>query len=243
MRRTSWFVVGLGSAFLWSSLAFAQDAQRPVQVIIGPTGVKVIDPRTGKEVPSVVTKIPTAPPRIAFELEADKKKEPRVVELDLQLDPARGEIRGADIHKATQGHKTDKIEIHQMEFQIVPGPDGKARIIALHAPHGKEHHAGLSTDKNIDLLLREMAELRHDMHEIKQKLGAGGGRPWGMWGPSSGFGWKWNAEEKKEPETKKERGKDKASERDFELERRFEHLLREAEELRREIRKQKERNE
>jgi hypothetical protein len=171
MRNISWFILGIGSALILGTTAsFAQDAPRPpVQVVIGPNGVKVIDPKTGKEVPSVVTKIANAPARIVVELELDKKqKTPGVfeIEFDLQLEQAHKELlRAIQLQKAKEGPKVDKVEIKPMEFKLVPGPDGKAIIVVM-----QRKAEPLSTDKKIDLLLKQVADLRQDVDAIKKKL-------------------------------------------------------------------------
>jgi hypothetical protein len=227
MRTIGWLTVG--SALLCANLAFAQEAPRPVQVIIGPNGVKVIDPHTGKELPSVITRVPSEAPRAQFAV-------------DLPLDAAHKELlRAIQQH---QGNKDEpKLEIRQIELKIVPGPEGKGRVVALQGLRDKERGAGLTTDKKIDLLLKEMSELRHDMHEIKHKLTMGSGQPWphagfgGMWmhmqrkGNMSGPGWK-------HEKGGRDAGKEKSLYRESDMERRFERILREAEELRRELKKQ-----
>lgn len=172
MRNISWFILGIGSALIWGhTVSLAQDAPRPpVQVVIGPGGIKVIDPKTGKEVPSVVTKIPNAPARIQIEFELDKKqKTPGVLEFefDLQLDKGQDLLRAILGQQAKDGPKADKIEIKQLEFKIVPGPDGKAKIVALQLV---QPAPPMSTDKKIDLLLKQMDELRRDVDAIKKKL-------------------------------------------------------------------------
>lgn len=358
MRNISWFILAIGSALIWGNTAsFAQDAPRPpVQVVIGPNGVKVIDPKTGKEVPSVVTRTANVAPRIHFEIDLDKKpsdsahirvgdrlyvhvadtlpnqpikgvykvepsgkvplgaygrvlvagltpeaaearvrehlasiiKNPSVsltwydpiahgeqartdrvtkqekppgvfeLELDLQLQQAHKELlRAIQLQKAKEGPKVDSIEFKQMEFKLVPGPDGKAIIVAM-----QRKAEPLSTDKKIDLLLKQVGELRSDVDAIKKMLDVKPG--------TTGGGWQWyypkaekspdkkpdkatldnlkaieealrNYQDKKGPDKKKEAGKgpDKKTpaNSEAEVERRLERILQEAEELRREIRK------
>jgi glycosyltransferase involved in cell wall biosynthesis len=259
MRNTSWFILGIGSALIWGHTAsFAQDAPRPpVQVVIGPNGIKVIDPKTGKEVPSVVTRIPDAPPRIQIEIALDKKQKTSGVfeiEFDLQLDQAHKELlRAIQVQQAKGSPKVDKIEIKQLEFKIVPGPDGKPQIVTLQLV---KPAPPMSMDKKIDLLLKQMDELRRDVDGIKKKLdGKGPPERFEMRfqlappPPPPGSDKKLDKEardrlnellKKLEGEAKKEAGKGPAKKqpanRDAEIERRLERILQEAEELRREIR-------
>jgi hypothetical protein len=252
MRNIRWYIVGIGSALLWGNLAFAQQAP-PVQVIVGPTGIKVIDPKTGKELPCVVTKVANAQPRIQIELD-----KPGVVELDVQLDAAHKELLRAIMAQKAAEHAR-KLQIQQIELKLIPGPDGKAVVVAAQPGRPGEPAAGMSMDRKIDLLLKQVGELRRDVEDIKRKLDGKPGGPFFEWklspkdkdgiriqfgpgpekkeekGKQSGPNY-----EKKEEKGKKEGGKgQKDGDRDRDLERRFERILQEAEELRREIRKMK----
>jgi len=250
MRNIGWYVVAIGSALLWGNLAVAQQAP-PVQIIVGPDGFRVIDPRTGKELPCVVTKVANAQPRIQVEL-----PRPDVVELDLQIEAAHRELLRAIM--AEKAEQAKRIDIRQIELKLIPGPDGKALIVAAQPGRPSEATAGMSVDKKIDVLLKQVGELRRDVEDIKRKLESRPGGPF--------FEWKLNPKEKDGiriqigpgPEKKEEKGKqsgpnferkeekgkrDERSERDRdhdrEIERRFERILEEAEALRREIRKLK----
>ncbi len=255
MRNTSWFILAIGSALIWGHTAsFAQEAPRPpVQVVIGPGGVKVIDPKTGKEVPSVVTKIPNAPPRFIIEFELDQNPGPDKKALDglKAIEEAARNFKD----KKEAGKKPGTLEDHilrvlefqqgkdgpkQMEFKIVPGPDGKAILVFM-----QKKAEPLSTDKKIDLLLKQVGELRSDVDGIKKKLDAS--RPPRTEGPDKKLDKETLDRAKEymellrkhmEEETKKAgKGPErKAANPDAEIERRLERILREAEELRREIR-------
>jgi hypothetical protein len=292
MRGISGWIVSVGvGVFLTSGWASAQDAVKPaVQVIIGADGsVKVIDPSTGKEINSVVTKVQTAPKADQQRLQAHgqlelarmqlervlraqhlevappqgakkDKKDPKPIEIELQLD-----------FGLPQGGKKDKKEAKpiEIEFHIIPGPDGKLRFIQ--APKAKP--AADTLEKKIDLLLRQMEELRRDVNQLKNKIE--GKKPEvRLWQiipqegkdkkpepprfllkptPSKGElelykeAIEKNMEEllkklKAESRDKAKRAAEKERppvDRNAELEQRIERILREAEELRREISKKK----
>jgi hypothetical protein len=219
MRDISWLILAIGSALIWSYTAsFAQDAPPPpVQVIIGPDGVKVIvkviDLKTGKEVPSVVTKTPSEEKEakdhafrgvdkkspIATNKYIDELLLPFLLQEKLLL-----EKYGDDHPEVKEVRSRIKVVREYLEksgVQLSPAEP-------------------LSADKKLDLLLKNMDELRKDVEAIKKKL------------------------DSKEPPAKIDLPPlpslppppQKPANREAELERRLERMLREAEELRREIR-------
>jgi hypothetical protein len=252
MRNITWFILGIGSALIWGHTAsFAQDAPRPIQVIIGPDGVKVIDPKTGKEVPSVVTRIPDAPPTILIELDVKPAPDKKTVENLRAIEEALRDykdkkdagIKASEVLPQVQA-ELERLLAKDGQFKILIGPDGKAKIIVQHKAEP------LSTDKKIDLLLKQVAELHHDVDAIKKKLDikpttTGGPRGWGDRGPKQQGLDKETLDrakayfDKLAAETNNaSKGADKKqpASPDAEIERRLERILREAEELRREIR-------
>jgi len=122
MRSISWLIFSLGlGVFLSSGSAGAQDAVKPsVQVVIGPDGsVKVIDPKTGKEVPSVVTKLPAKPAAAPAK------------ELQIHLELAHFELE-----KLLNAHAKQKKDAKdgpavpfRIELEFVPTTGGEPKVI------------------------------------------------------------------------------------------------------------------
>jgi hypothetical protein len=267
MRSISSLWFGIGLVLLQPcTWAEAQDTPRPaVQVIVGPNGdIRVFDPKTGKEIASVVTKVQTQ-------------------RAQGQLERARFELEGLLLDgqrvQRVQGEKAEPKKEKagkplELEFNFGPGP-GKPLVLTLQAPP-----AAGSLEKKVDLILKNLDELRRDVNQLKSKL-EGKKVEVELWRvvpipakdgkdkdkrpdapriqikPAPGQ----KLEKQVEPELRKvledllkrrieeatekarkappERRPEPRPDRNAELERRLERILREAEELRREILKSK----
>lgn len=257
----------MGVLVSWAP-AQAQDAPKPaVQVIIGADGsVKVIDPKTGKEISSVVTRVGSQSLQRNLE-EMRKAIEKYAVETE------KGER--VDVWKSFEKYVAPdgvpfKIELFDLQ------DDNKPRIILVEkkgfekkkeAEKKKEpaRPQPKSLDEKVDLILKQLDELRRDVNQIKGRLdgkpadsiriwGSGDmrkGPPWRGFGPPKMDDIPWKALEGKLDAEQIERikamirkvgaeeRKEKPANPTAELERHLERLLREAEELRREIQKRK----
>ncbi len=230
MRNIRVFIVSVGlTILLTSSWAAAQDAAKPVvQVIIGADGsVKVIDPKTGKDLPSVVTKVaPQAPARL---------------EAQMELLFARDALQQALVQaeKAAKGRKGDAKQeqrIIELEFRIQGHAEKPATL-----------------DQKVDRLLQEMAELRRDVNQLKSKLDSKmqGNKGQDAPPPPPGekklkFRFEFDQESAKALEELRKKAVEaakknepRAGDRNAELDRILERMIREVEELRQEIRKSK----
>lgn len=213
MRSISWSVVGICLAwFVGQSASFAQDAPYPpVQVILGPAGVKVIDPRTCRELPSVVTRLPQAGQRAPAESGQTKKsKKPAGFELDVEIEEQSAPQQGSQ-------------------------------------QHGSGQQGSMSVDRKLDMLLRQTGELRREMDFILKKLHGNMAQKHPEWrieiAPESSKEadallkalMKAMNEQRPERITGKPSPPKTRSEIEADIERRYERILRDAEELRREI--------
>ena len=119
-----------------------QESPRPaVQVIVGADGkVKVIDPKTGKDVPSVVVRVKQISPDTENPMDQAK----------LRLEHLLKQLNGKPI---------------QLHFN---GKPGEGVIVLQTAPTKPAPPATL--DQKVDRLLAEMAELRKDVNQLKSKI-------------------------------------------------------------------------
>jgi hypothetical protein len=181
MRNIRWFVLGVSLAVAGG--AWAQDApQTKLKVLIDRDGnFRVFDAGTGKELPAQIQKTDGQPERKqdgdnrrnGDEKRRDEDQKRRDLEkarrdAEKALEEARREIE-----KLLQDQKKDpKAEPKR--------GDGKQKVIELELRDiiiDKEKKPGqpLTTDQKLDLILKQMAELRRDVDQIKQQLGGRGG--------------------------------------------------------------------
>jgi hypothetical protein len=183
MRKFRWFFLGIALIILLPVSLEAQGTPQSVQVVVGADGsIKVIDPKTGCEVPSVVTRTQVQPPvgvipkeqadmiRLYYEqLQPKKEKDDAakkaVEELDKarkQLDKLLKESKKESKKDETKKDEIRKIEVKELELEIQRGPDGEFRIIRVQRP-GK----AITLEQKVDRLLEEMAALRKDVNQLK----------------------------------------------------------------------------
>lgn len=158
MRNVSWFLLGIGLVVSYSS-AQAQDAPLPkVQVIIDAAGnVRVIDEKTRKELPSTVIKLQAREPKV---------EERQKAEAQQRLEQARQALE--KLLREQQKANAEKPKPKETEIDLLfPRNDrNKARVIAVE----KDVRQAGSVDQKLDLLLRQMEELRRDVNQVKNKL-------------------------------------------------------------------------
>src|SRR5438067_912172 len=128
MSKTILFL-GVALGFLVSGWAAAQDA---VQVLVKPDGgIKVINPRTGKELPSVVTRSPGVVIRAIAVQDADDVR----IELWQEKDPR--ETQTAALERARKAlHALHRKlgatpDLLQVEFQIDPAGGDGSKIVVI----------------------------------------------------------------------------------------------------------------
>lgn len=140
----------------WAS---AQDAGKAIQVIVGDDGtIKVIDAKTGKVLSTEKIQRPTN---------------------DKQLDEARKALERLLQDKKriveAQGKRIVILQDKQIEFspksiKIIIGPDGKAQIVTEPPAKKPVPQPAGGIDQKLDLILKQLGDLRRDVDAIKQKL-------------------------------------------------------------------------
>ncbi len=240
--------VGLGVA-LWAGQASAQDAQPAIQIVIGTDGsVRVIDAKTGK----ILANVPAqgqAKPKVAqdeairkavqyLQAQQDKAPQPGAAQpaggtdakLDLilkQLGDLRKDVDA--IKKKLDGKQPDNIRIwfdrdlpmlpkdKKIEFERKDPKPVAPPIQVIPAP-GSRKKIDPGLKKELDALLKEVTEGQKQIDDLLRKL----------------------EEKDRDPAKKKILIElPKTIDRNAQLERRIESLLREVDELRREIERAK----
>jgi hypothetical protein len=215
MRFTYGLIFGF-SLIVFATLAGAQEAQQAIQVVLGKDGsIKVIDPKTGKELPSIIlrgvekapfVRVIEGPSAIVNELTVDQRTGQLVRQQpakdDKELEKTKQELQKAkkEIEKLKQDLKKEppkaepkkKVEEEYYELEIVPGPDGQPKVFTLKKVPPQ------TLDQKVDRVLREITELRKELTEVKKRLEerkgppAGKGPPEGKrppFEPRGGWGW------------------------------------------------------
>jgi hypothetical protein len=165
MRGISGLVFGLGlGVLLTGGQAKAQEAAKPaVQIVIGADGsVRVIDAKTGKEIARVVAEKQadsSQKQQAQKQLEKARKELERVLRVQQEAQP---------VPPALPLKKKDPIERPPVRVQIVQ--DGPPRIPGQPVLPPAGASVGGSLEKKIDLILKQLDELRRDVNQLKSKL-------------------------------------------------------------------------
>ena len=214
MRFMLGLLFGIG-VIVFPALTTAQDGTQAIQVVVGKDGsIKVVDPRTGNELPSIILRSAEKPPfvrviegpgEIVRELTVDQRTG-QLVRLgqdkakDAELEKAKKELNQArkqleklldDLKKEKDAKDAKKSKDDEyFELEVIPGPDGKPKSFLLKKVPPQ------SLDNKVDRVMREIYELRRDINELKKQLDAKKGPPEGKGppfggpgGPRGGWGW------------------------------------------------------
>ena len=144
MHKIGCFIIVLGLFIFKPGLATeAQEALRPaVQVIIDADGsVKVIDPKTGRDIPSVVVRV-HQPARV-IQVQQQQRAEPQ----------QRLEYLLKDV-------RTKAIELER-------AADGKPRVASLQPGQPKPQPPAGNVEKAIERLIKDLEEMKRDLRTPK----------------------------------------------------------------------------
>ena len=169
MRSIRWMVFGFGLALLLSSVrSEAQDATRPaVKVVIGADGsVKVFDAKTGKEIVTDIIKVQKSTGAIQFPA-GDKKQTDQLEQARKELERMLQELNKPKADPAKKPAAIGKLIQLEFDLQILPG--GQPRIVQLQRAQTAVEKP-VTLEQKVDLLLKQMGELRRDVDQLKNKL-------------------------------------------------------------------------
>ena len=174
MRHSSLFF-GFGLLVLVScGWAAAQDAAKPraIQVTIGPDGVvKVIDANTGQQIAKPVSKAQAKPgPRQrqpGQQGQSDDKQQ--YDDYSQQIERILKSLHAGQ-DKRAEGQQDKRIDFNPKTIRIVIGPDGKAQIIQDRDTKKPATPPAGTVEQKLDLILKQLGELRKDVDTIKKKL-------------------------------------------------------------------------
>ncbi|MBI1830897.1 MAG: hypothetical protein HYR84_05525, partial [Planctomycetes bacterium] len=182
-----WYLVLALALVLAGTVVTAQDQLKPmtIQVVIGPDGaVKIIDAKTGKEISGdhvykVQAKKIQGKPIDQKELAEFYLKLQKVLEIEKgdaldkkaleELHRALQELEKLKADKKGGDKKPGIIKPIEIEIELQKPGDEEPRVIVV----GKKKvvDAGpLSVDQKLDLILKQLDELRRDVDGIKKRL-------------------------------------------------------------------------